>query len=272
MLKVIRKEIHTLAAGLNPVWNWRSFRPVIETPIETDHRLSALSQDFLANLGAIAGGIAVVYGGALNDLERGVEPKDYDTYLLTPLHPLLAMMMVADWATGNGYKVRSYRRRVAMLWKRLVVETDHGDYDIGVLHDDGMSAQAFLHQLADDPDVSPCARAAMHDRTVAVPRCLQGEREGSLIFRPLSNRRDLFRHLDRWHKYAIVKYPDRPVVYQNPAEAALFADLNARRFEIAARHAELTAQGNRPTDFKPFRPLMPDFYDTLHAQAKAQLT
>jgi len=271
MFGAIRKEVHTLSSAVNPAWNWRSLRPIVNPILPTENVLPEVARDFMRCAGEVAGGTFIIYGGALNDLANGRTPKDFDGHCLTRNHPLIAMYRVESWAKQQGYEVSHYRRRVRLLWKRLKIGTDHGEYDISFLQGK-MALNDLVRQMADEADVSPCARSATADSAFQSQRCIDGENQERLIFRPFRMDRDRFRHLDRWHKYAIVKYPDRPVVYQCADDAVLFSELDIRRSEVRALHAELSKQGEVPKNFEPFRPLMPDWYDQLLAKAKAQLT
>lgn len=266
LIRAVRKEYETLSAALSYDWNWRGLR---ERPVESrifplENPLPGVVRDFMRCAGEVANGPIVVYGGSLNDLVNGREPRDYDGYCMTGNHPFLAMRRVEQWAASQGYEVLYPRRRIHLLWKRITVRTDHAEYDISFLHGK-KSFEALVQQMADDPDVSPCARSATVKAAFQSERCLVGEREQQLVFRALKLPRDQFRHLDRWLKYAIVKYPHRSVVYTDAANAALFAELNEHRPEIAAQHADLCRQGAPPADFEPFRPVIPRLYDQLLA-------
>ena len=271
MLTIIRRELQTLSAAIDPSWNWRSLRPPVNPIFSTENVLPLIARDFMRCAGEVAGGTFIIYGGALNDLANDREPKDFDGHCLTRHHPLLAMNRIERWARQQGYEITHYRRRVRLLWKRLKIQTDHGEYDISFLQG-RIPLDRLVQQMADEADVSPCARSAAFQAAYHSERCSLGEARQQLIFRPFIRDRDRFRHFDRWLKYAIKKYPDRAVIYQSPEAQELFAPLEAMRECIAQCYAELQTRGETPTDFEPFRPMVQDLYDSLYARARSQLT
>lgn len=271
MFKAFRKEVHTLSAAINPRWNWRSLRLAVNPILSVENVLPEVARDFMRCAGEIAGGTFIIYGGALNDLANNKTPKDFDGHCLTRHHPLIAMHLVERWARQQGYEISHYRRRVRLLWKRFKIGTPHGEYDVTFLQGK-KPLHDFVRQIADEADVSPCARSATADVAFQSQRCIDGEEQQQLIFRPFLLDRDRFRHLDRWLKYAVVKYPDRPVVYQSLHDALLYAQLQSQRAKVAKLYADLSAQGKPPTNFEPFRPMFSELYDRLQVRARNQLT
>ena len=167
-----------------------------------------------------------------------------------------------------GYEVAPQKHNIRMLWKRVRILTDHGEYDLACMY--GLPLEALAFNMADRGDVSPCARSATADAAFQSQRCADGEERNQLIYRSMATDRDRFTHLGRWLKYAIAKYPGREVVYCDSTDADLFAPLNALRFQITDLYAELVDQNKTPTNFEPFRHLLPELYAHLAKKAGIQ--
>ena len=215
-------------AALDPRWNARvGYRPIDDTCVEIANPLPAPALEILDGMERSLGGMALVQGGALVDLQNGRMPKDYDTNIVTSQHPHIARLRLIGAAKEAGFGVEFYRRSVSLMWKRVKLHTPAGLFDISCV-----CGPLPLELFACDPDASPCAQAATATRAIATTRHLQGEETQSLIFRPTVHDRDRSRHPQRWFKYAIQKYPERPVHYQSPEDATLFAGFNKRREAI----------------------------------------
>jgi hypothetical protein len=225
-------------------------------------------QEFKRNIGAVGKGVHITYGGAHNDLANGRVPKDYDSYLHTTLHPMAALDCLEKWATAKGYEVENYPGRIRLLWKRLKIRVDGIEFDISCVQSP-MPVDDFVRMMADDADVSPCARSGTAESAYQSQRCSDGEKHGQLIWRGLIDDRTRFRHLDRWIKYAIAKYPDREIVYQHVGDTEVFAPMNALRKSFAALRQELVEQDLPAAKFEAYRPLMPEFFDNMLAAMRA---
>lgn len=291
--RVLTREADVQAA-LDPLWNRRGLRPAENPVIPTKIVLPEMVRDFMAFVGIITAGTVVIQGGALDDIAHGRVPQDYDGLVLTKHAPLDAMQIMQqadqvwqDMAERQNptpglrpelkpkapkLRILGIDPRIELSWKKLEIKTRHGKFDLNFIQKQEKLSD-FVKQAADLSDVGVCARSeiATHGGQAYVSqRWIDDEARGTLTFRALRNDNERFVHLTRWYKYAVAKYPKRPVIYTSADDAALFKELNARRAEFIERFAELSAPGRRlPKHFKSFRSIMPDFYDTLSAKARA---
>jgi len=176
--------------------------------------------------GANAEGL--IYAGGVFDLRRGEIPKDFDTYVVSNQHPLLAMFRVAVAALCEGHKIGFYDHRkkgigktirVTLAWKRMKLFCDGQKYDIGFLQ-----APFNLRDLADESDIGVCAIGATKDVAFASERHLQDMQDKAIVFRSmLGDARNRRRHPERLQRYGVEKCAGWTVRYQDPADAVHFA-------------------------------------------------
>lgn len=266
------KEQETRAAACDPRWNWRGFKPLASGIFGAENPLPEVNRTFMRNLGAALHGEVIVYGGALNHLVSNQVPNDFDGYLLAPTHPLVTLRRMTRWARAEGYEVQRYKRRVELLWKRARIVTPDGIYDLGCLQAGPTARYAMARRLADEADISLCARSATADRAFISARCLDGAAQGALIFRPFLQARDAYRHFGRYYKYAVERYPNMPVAYQSKADAALMAPLQAARPAMIASRMAQQAGATAPFDISPLTPELLALHNRLKEAAKARLT